>query len=101
MVALGDATEHTFYNPASLIVTQQLQEAGFNVDAQPMDWGTVQTRRTNRGQLNEGGWSLFPTVTHMTPCCNGFNSNILEISNRRVHVMDTKPAIAALAALVL
>ncbi len=62
-LVLLHATEHTFYNPASLIVTQQLQEAGFNVDAQPMDWGTVQTRRTNRGQLNEGGWSLFPTVT--------------------------------------
>ncbi len=62
-LVLLHATEHTFYNPASLIVTQQLTDAGFNVDAQPMDWGTVQTRRTNRGQLNEGGWSLFPTVT--------------------------------------
>ena len=30
---------------------------------QAMDWGTVQTRRTNRGQLNEGGWSMFPTIT--------------------------------------
>lgn len=62
-LVLLHATEHTFYNPASLIVTQQLQRAGFNVDAQPMDWGTVQTRRTNRGQLSEGGWSMFPTVT--------------------------------------
>lgn len=62
-LTLLHATEHTFYNPASLIVTQQLQDAGINVDAQPMDWATVQTRRNNRGQLNEGGWSLFPTVT--------------------------------------
>ena len=57
------ATEHTFYNPASLIIAQQLKEAGLNVDDQPMDWGTVQSRRTNRGQINEGGWSMFPTVT--------------------------------------
>jgi peptide/nickel transport system substrate-binding protein len=57
------ATEHTFYNPASLIVTQQLNDAGFNVEAQPMDWANVQKRRTNRSPLNEGGWSMFPTVT--------------------------------------
>jgi peptide/nickel transport system substrate-binding protein len=62
-MVLLHATEHNFYNPASLIVTQQLREAGFNIDAQPMDWGTVQTRRTNRGQIGEGGWSMFPTVT--------------------------------------
>ena len=62
-LTLLHATEHNFYNPASLIVTQQLIDAGFNIDAQPMDWGTVQTRRNNRGQLNEGGWSMFPTVT--------------------------------------
>ncbi len=62
-LVLLHATEHTFYNPASQICAQQLRAAGFNVDDQPMDWGTVQTRRTNRGQLNEGGWSIFPTVT--------------------------------------
>ncbi|MGE0222206.1 MAG: ABC transporter substrate-binding protein [Acetobacteraceae bacterium] len=62
-LVLLHATEHNFYNPASLIVAQQLTDAGFNVDDQPMDWGTVQSRRTNRGQLNEGGWSIFPTVT--------------------------------------
>lgn len=62
-LVLLHATEHTFYNPASLICAQQLTEAGFVVDDQPMDWGTVQTRRTNRGQISEGGWSIFPTVT--------------------------------------
>ena len=34
-----------------------------NIDDQAMDWGTVQARRTSRLQLNEGGWSMFPTVT--------------------------------------
>ena len=62
-LVLLHATEHTFFNPASLIVSQQLKDAGMNIDDQPMDWGTVQTRRTNRGALNEGGWSMFPTVT--------------------------------------
>ncbi len=62
-MALLHAAEHTFFNPASLIVAQQLTDAGFNVDDQVMDWATVQTRRTNRGQLNEGGWSMFVSVT--------------------------------------
>ena len=62
-MVLLHATEHTFFNPASLIVAQQLTKAGMNIDDQAIDWGTVQARRTNRLQLNEGGWSMFPTVT--------------------------------------
>lgn len=62
-LALLHATEHTFFNPASLIVAQQLKDVGMNIDDQAMDWATVQARRVNRGQLSEGGWSMFPTVT--------------------------------------
>jgi peptide/nickel transport system substrate-binding protein len=62
-MVLLHATEHTFFNPASLVVAQQLKDAGMNIDDQAMDWATVQARRVNRGQLNEGGWSMFPTVT--------------------------------------
>ncbi len=62
-MVLLHATEHTFFNPASLIVAQQLKDAGMNIDDQAMDWATVQARRVNRGQLSEGGWSMFPTVT--------------------------------------
>ena len=62
-MVLLHATEHTFFNPASLIVAQQLTDAGMNVDDQAMDWATVQARRVNRGQLDQGGWSMFPTVT--------------------------------------
>lgn len=62
-LVLLHATEHTFFNPASLIAAQQLKDAGINVDDQAMDWATVQARRVKRGQLSEGGWSMFPTVT--------------------------------------
>ncbi len=64
-MVLLHATEHTFFNPASLVVSQQLRDAGFNIDDQAMDWATVQSRRNNRGPLTEGGWSMFPTVTPM------------------------------------
>ena len=55
-------TDHTFYNPSSLMIAHLLREAGFNVDDQPMDWGTVQVRRGSREPLDKGGWSLFCTV---------------------------------------
>jgi len=75
-MVLLHATEHTFYNPASAIVTHLLREAGMNIDDQAMDWATVQSRRTNREQLDKGGWSMFPTVTpvpeYRTPLLSSF-----------------------------
>jgi peptide/nickel transport system substrate-binding protein len=55
-------TDHTFYNPSSLVLAHLLREAGFTVDDQPMDWGTVQVRRGSREPLDKGGWSIFCTV---------------------------------------
>jgi len=61
-IAILHATEHTFYNPSAAIVGHLLGEAGFNVDNQPMDWGTVQARRISKEPVDKGGWSLFPSV---------------------------------------
>ena len=55
-------TDHTFYNPSSSVIAHLLREAGFTVDDVPMDWGTVQVRRSSREPLNKGGWSIFCTV---------------------------------------
>ena len=55
-------TDHTFYNPGSSIIAHLLAQAGFAVDDQPMDWGTVQVRRASREGLDKGGWSIFCTV---------------------------------------
>jgi peptide/nickel transport system substrate-binding protein len=55
-------SDHIYYNPTSAVVSQLLSECGFNIDDQVMDWATVQSRRTNREPLNNGGWSIFCTV---------------------------------------
>ena len=69
-------TDHTFYNPSSLVIAHLLREAGFTVDDQPMDWGTVQVRRGSREPLDKGGWSVFCTVVpapdYMGPLEAGF-----------------------------
>ncbi len=48
-------------NPTEALV-QALRSAGLNVEAQAMDWGTLTSRRTNKGPVEEGGWSLFLTT---------------------------------------
>jgi peptide/nickel transport system substrate-binding protein len=55
-------SDHIYYNPTSAVVSQMLSECGFNVDDQVMDWATVQSRRTSREPLANGGWSMFCTV---------------------------------------
>jgi peptide/nickel transport system substrate-binding protein len=44
-----------------IVVAQQLREAGFKVDVQATDWGTVVSRRTNQKPTSEGGWNMFFT----------------------------------------
>ena len=38
-----------------------LEQAGFKVDMQSMDWQTVVTRRTKKDPADKGGWSAFHT----------------------------------------
>jgi peptide/nickel transport system substrate-binding protein len=61
-LALLHPSDHIYYNPTSAIVSQLLSQCGFNIDDQVMDWGTVQSRRTSREPLTNGGWSIFCTV---------------------------------------
>jgi peptide/nickel transport system substrate-binding protein len=57
------AGDHNVYNPGSIVVADQLRSAGFVIDDQVMDWGTVMQRRTTMEPLDKGGWSLFVTAT--------------------------------------
>src|SRR6202047_1816188 len=44
-----------------IVAAQQLREAGFKVDVQATDWGTVISRRTIQKSPKEGGWNMFFT----------------------------------------
>ena len=44
-----------------IVAAQLLREAGFKVDVQATDWGTVISRRTNKKSPKEGGWNMFFT----------------------------------------
>ncbi len=46
---------------ASMVLVQNMKDAGFNVDQQVMDWGTVLARRVRRD-----GWSMFSVYSNGT-----------------------------------
>src|SRR6266576_2138776 len=44
-----------------IIAAQLLRTAGFKVDLQATDWGTVISRRSRQKAVKEGGWNMFFT----------------------------------------
>ncbi len=50
---------------AGRVLEQAMKEAGFNVQPQQMDWGTVLARRARRE-----GWSMFPVFSNGTDMLN-------------------------------
>jgi len=44
-----------------IVAAQLMKEAGFKVDVQATDWGTVISRRTSQKPVKEGGWNMFFT----------------------------------------
>src|SRR5476651_1479345 len=47
---------------ATVVIADSMRKAGFNVQIEALDWGTVSTRRNNKGPIDKGGWNLFTTV---------------------------------------
>jgi peptide/nickel transport system substrate-binding protein len=59
---LLSATDLPVLQNLSEVAADTLRRIGFNVDFQAMDWGTHIQRRTNRGPVEGGGWSVFCTT---------------------------------------
>jgi peptide/nickel transport system substrate-binding protein len=62
-LVLLHTTDQPFYNTATLVVADALSKIGMHIEDQAMDWGTVLQRRARRTPLEQGGWSLFVSVT--------------------------------------
>jgi peptide/nickel transport system substrate-binding protein len=56
------------------VASDMLHKAGFNIDLQALDWGTVVQRRASREPADKGGWNIFYNYL------GGFG-NILPASN--------------------
>lgn len=62
-VVLLDPADQPIMHQMSLLLAAAMKEAGFNVDLQVADWGTVVTRSTRGDKPGPGspGWHLYPT----------------------------------------
>ncbi|MDO8973249.1 ABC transporter substrate-binding protein [Reyranella sp.] len=54
-----------------------LEQGGFKVDMQSMDWQTVVTRRTNKGPVSQGGWNLFHTFSVAADILNPISTSYM------------------------
>ena len=61
-VVMLTATDLPVLHNLSEVAADTMRRVGFNVDFAAMDWGTQIQRRTNRGPLDQGGWSAFCTT---------------------------------------
>ena len=62
-ITVLSATDHVTITPATQVLIQAMREAGINVDAQAMDWGSVVSRRAKKEPPAQGGWNIFVTTT--------------------------------------
>jgi peptide/nickel transport system substrate-binding protein len=60
-LAFMHPTDQIYYDPMTQVAIAQLRAAGFNIDDQTTDWGTIVQRRTSKKPLDQGGWSCFVT----------------------------------------
>ncbi|HVZ09239.1 ABC transporter substrate-binding protein [Rhodopila sp.] len=60
IVVLGATTIPTIWAQAQ-VASDMLSKAGFNIDLQPMEWGSVVQRRASREPVDKGGWNIFFT----------------------------------------
>lgn len=59
-VVILQPTDLPNLNAYAQVADQALRAVGFNTRLEAMDWATVASRRTHRGPVGQGGWSLFP-----------------------------------------
>jgi peptide/nickel transport system substrate-binding protein len=60
-VVILQADDYPSLKGLAEVAADLLKQVGMNVEVQSGDWGTISTRRANRGPLDKGGWSVFVT----------------------------------------
>ncbi len=61
-IVLMRPTDLAAISKLPLVAKQQLEQAGFKVDMQQMDWSTLVSRRAKKDPPSAGGWNAFMTA---------------------------------------
>ena len=74
-IVVLDATDQPIVHAQALVTNELLTKAGFNVQVDANDWGTLITRRASKEPDDRGGWDIFHTWTAapdmLSPALNG------------------------------
>ncbi|PZP90889.1 MAG: ABC transporter substrate-binding protein [Variovorax paradoxus] len=62
-IAVMSAADFPTLSQVGPVVEQQLQAVGFKVNLLTMDWQSIQSRRTRKDPVAQGGWNMFFTRT--------------------------------------
>ncbi len=60
-IVIMQPTDRPEHIAATLVVIQELRDAGINLDVQAADWATITARRAQKTAPKDGGWNLFIT----------------------------------------
>ncbi|HYD75045.1 ABC transporter substrate-binding protein [Ramlibacter sp.] len=60
-IVLMHPADFTLLNKLPPVMAQLLQQAGFKVELQSMDWPTLLMRRAKKDPVDKGGWNAFMT----------------------------------------
>ncbi|HET8746386.1 MAG TPA: ABC transporter substrate-binding protein [Ramlibacter sp.] len=60
-VVLLNPVDSPVLSAFTAVTAEKLSRIGMNVVVEDMDWATLLKRRTNRGPVGQGGWSMFHT----------------------------------------
>jgi len=60
-IAMLVATDYAQFKAIGEVAADAMAKIGINVDYVATDWGTMLQRRSNKGPLDQGGWSCFNT----------------------------------------
>ncbi|URD35991.1 ABC transporter substrate-binding protein [Methylobacterium tardum] len=96
-VVLMGASDFPSLKALADVAADMLTRAGFNVDYQVMDWGSVVQRRAKKDPVAQGGWSAFCTFWAGLDQANPAVSAFLRGTGQSAAIgWPTSPAIEAL-----
>ncbi len=58
-IVIINPTDFPSIAPFGQVTFEMMRKLGLNVELAETDWGSVLTRRNNRGPVSQGGWSVF------------------------------------------
>jgi peptide/nickel transport system substrate-binding protein len=82
-IVLLQSTDLAVLTNLAPVAKMLLEQGGFKVDMQSMDWQTVVSRRARKDPIGKGGWNISMTAAAVTLLIDPINNHYAEASGDR------------------